>query len=181
MGHKRPKGLPPDWQKITDKQFTLLADVLIRNHRDGELVPVIWSPKKFLGRSPTRGESSAMSTRLKTLINQGLVRRYGRELLVTELGQRVLWVNAKNRAQTGDLLARAVVFFTEMLEAKEERDAFATAVKALMVEPISLEKRLEINRILLSAAASAAKRAVTAGDLLKKVVQEYIDERNKEL
>lgn len=173
--------MPPDEQKLTDKQFSLLADVLIRSNRDGEIVPVVWSPKKFLSRSPTRGESSAMSTRLKTLIDRGFIKRYGRELLVTELGQRELWVSAMDRAQMGDMLARAVLFFTEMLKARKEKEAFATAGSALIGERIPIEKKTEIIQILISAASNAEGREIKAKEFLGKVIQEYVVERNKEL
>lgn len=173
---RRPKDLPkgePLDSKLTPKQFELLAGLLFRSYQGGEHVGFTWSPKKLLGRSPTRGESSSLSARLKTLTEQGFVKRYGRDLFVTGQGIAKLRENALEGAEAGDHPSLAVIAFTEALEAKRQKEALITAGRVILKAELPMEERESVIQTLSSVAENIGKREFEAHELFNSVIEEY--------
>lgn len=86
-------------QELTPKQFELLAFVLWKSMFPKEGVrrrlprrphPVIWSPKDFLGRSPTKSELATLSKRMTTLLGRNYLEKHGREIVVTSQGSSMM-------------------------------------------------------------------------------------------
>lgn len=147
--------------RLTQKQFRLLGLLLVESIKGDQFGPIIWSPKKLLGRSPTRAESSALSTRLKTLVGQGLVKRFGREVTVTELGKTALWSHATNKGASGDAGdledSRAVLSVLKVIEAREQKKAIAVVLKVISDQEMPPASR----QVILSELTKAAQKAST--------------------
>lgn len=127
MAHNRLEGMPPDSDRLTENQFVLLGHVLLKSEKDGATMPVIWSPKSFMGGSLTKAEASTVSTRLKTLIKRGFIKRYGRELYITEQGERALRVYA-TRKKDDDTVAHGISALLDLRQMQRERQALDTAL-----------------------------------------------------
>lgn len=111
---RRPKDMsksaPLDrYTPLSKNQFHLLAWVYIRGYRTAADSYITWSPKAFLGRSPTKTEAATLSRRAKGLVERGLLTRHGRELFVSDMGKQELAYYALVRSgdpQYDMLLAR---------------------------------------------------------------------------
>ena len=97
LAHKRPPRTDADGNltRLTANQFDLLSWIFVEMHlgnlEDKPLgVPVVWSPKTYLGRSPTNAEASTLSKRLGILVGYRLVIQRKRLLTVTGRGIKLL-------------------------------------------------------------------------------------------
>lgn len=144
MAHNRPEDMPPDAERLTIHQYELLSVVFIKGFsQSGEIVPVVWSPTKIIGKSLTRGEASTISTRLKTLIQRGFIKRYGNELFVTEWGRYALWAYASKNQNEG-LALRIVLNALDFYEAREEVKAFKKVLAVMKTRQLPPENRVTI-------------------------------------
>ncbi len=178
----KSKGAPLD-SKLTPKQFELLASLLFRSYQGDEHVGFTWSPKKLLGRSPTRGESSSLSARLRTLTEQGFVKRYGRDLFVTEQGKARLREDAIAGAEVGDLMSLGVLAFVEALAAKSQKETLGTAMDIVSKEPeeaLPEEEKSRVIKALMAVATSKQKREIEAREIFNSVLEEYKNQHRKE-
>lgn len=142
MPHNRPEDMPPDAERLTTYQFELLSVLFVKGHSlEGDPVPVVWSPTKITGRTLTRAEASTLSTRLKTLVQRGFIKRYGNELFITEWGKYALRTYASKEQNAKRLLARVVLATLNFWEAKEEIKAYKKVLSIMEARPLPPEKR----------------------------------------
>ncbi len=178
----KSKGVPLD-SKLTPKQFELLASLLFKSYQGDEQVSFTWSPKKLLGRSPTRGESSSLSARLRTITEQGFVKRYGQDLLVTEQGKARLREDAIPGAEVGERTSLGVLAFVEALGAKSQKEALGTAMDIISKEPeeaLQEEEKSRVIKALMAAAISKQKREIQAREIFNSVLEEHKNQHRKE-
>lgn len=118
-----PKGIPLALEKLTDRQ----ADILVWVFQLGKGEAVLWSAKAYLGRSPTQSEAATLSSRVKNLVEQGVLSRVGRDIELTPNGRALLYTyTMKNRDKPG---LEAVSLLLEAHRIKEDLAA-VSGVKA---------------------------------------------------
>lgn len=86
-----PRGTPGTGHRITSAQMDLMIYILLSSYEnlEGER-PVVWSPKAYLKRSPTKSEAAALSRRVSTLAYHGLIKRSEREVSITDYGKALI-------------------------------------------------------------------------------------------
>lgn len=168
----RPEGVPPDNGRLTKNQFVLLAHVFLRGQKDGATVPVIWSPKSFMGGSLTRAEASTVSTRLKTLIQRGFIKRYGRELFITEEGEHALRAYA-GKEEGGDEIAYAVSALLDLLQAVKERKALDTVFRVMRLREMPSGDRSIVLEQVRKALSDTLRKETDIHARITEVVGKY--------
>lgn len=80
--------------RITSAQMDLMIYILLSSYdsSEGER-PFVWSPKAYLGRSPTKTEAATLSRRMATLTQHGLIKKSGREASVTDYGKALIRIH----------------------------------------------------------------------------------------
>lgn len=140
MPYKPPEDMPAERGHLTENQFVLLGHVFLMGEKNGDTVPFVWSPKNFMGRPLTRTEASTVSTRLKTLIQRGFIKRYGRELSITDQGEHALRVHAmKKGIGRDDDLMHSVLALLDVRQVTKEREALETALAVMRLRKMPPE------------------------------------------
>lgn len=127
MAGKRLKSStsPPD--RLTSKQFDLLVHILFKSYeKQGNEHPVTWSPKAFLGRSPTKVEAAALSRRLSTLVDHGLLGKAGRLVITTPTAKTL--IRAHISKHDNRELFHNVLLLLELSEIFEHQKAVKTTM-----------------------------------------------------
>lgn len=127
---------PDSWEekhnlRLTRKQLSLLIHILLSqlaHSKDDE--PIVWSPKRYLQRSPTKSESATLSKRLNNLVELGYVKRKGREVSVTSLGTKALLQAAKDDPKLTDIASEELQAAIRCLVAGSHMNAIWSAIDA---------------------------------------------------
>jgi hypothetical protein len=157
-----PKGIPSALEKLTDRQ----AEILVWVFQLGLGEPVLWSPKAYLGRSPTQSEAATLSSRVKSLVEQGALSRVGRDIGLTSNGRALLYAyTMKNRDKPG---LQAVSLRLEAERIKEDLAA-VTGVKAASFRHLGPGPETEIIVEALNSLTTAIAQRML--ELHKQVVE----------
>ena len=82
--------------RLTSAQMNLMIYILLGNYDNSEGEhPFIWSPKAYLGRSPSKIEAATLSRRLAVLVSHNLLEKSGREVSVTDDGRALIHAYAE--------------------------------------------------------------------------------------
>lgn len=100
-----PEGALGAGHRLTSAQMDLMIYILLSSYDNSEGErPLIWSPKAYLGRSPTKTEAPTLSRRVSALVDHGLIKRSGREVSVTVSGRDLIRAYTVKRRHDKNLL-----------------------------------------------------------------------------
>ncbi len=137
MKRKQSGTIKASPERLTPKQVDLLAHLMIRSYSSpgsggtkggppDNQQPITWSPKAYLGRSPTKSESASLSRRLSTLVERGLVSQRGRRVIPTEYGKSLLQEYVLNNEPQGGF--HTLRLFLDLDESNENMKAITKAM-----------------------------------------------------
>jgi hypothetical protein len=100
-----PEGMLGSGHRLTPAQMDLMIYILLSSYEnlEGER-PIIWSPKAYLRRSPTKTEAATLSRRVSALVDRSLIKRSGREVSVTDSGRELIRAYTVKRRHDKHLL-----------------------------------------------------------------------------
>lgn len=129
MSHNGPEGIASRQPLLTQKQFDLLAWVYLKGYREVGHSQVTWSPRAYMGRSLGRSEAATLSKRVSTLVDQGSLNRWGKDLKLTDLGKRRLkaYVQQNLGSPQTDILSARLELDEEIVTL----EAYGQVLKAL--------------------------------------------------
>jgi hypothetical protein len=114
---------------LTNNQLDLLTWIYREGYKNEDLSQVVWSARAYLGRPPTRSETSTLSKRIRALEEYDFIERDGRMLRLKNSASSVILEYVKKKPD--DPEARLSAARLEWDRAQQIRQACITSTVSI--------------------------------------------------